>query len=89
MLCLSKSSCRLKRDETSKLSTIYIDVLLYRKKGKVGIMGDINCRVGTQAEFIDMDKSDEYLNLPDTIENISIDDIIEQATPLRALQMSH
>ena len=27
---------------------------------------------------MDMDKSDEYLNLPDTMENISIDDIIEE-----------
>ena len=80
-MCLSitpKSSCRLRGDDTSKLSTIYDDVLLYREKGEVVIMGDLNCRVGTQADFIDMDKSDEYLNLPDTMENISIDDIIEE-----------
>ena len=73
-----KSSCRLRGDDTSKLSTIYDDVLLYREKGEVVIMGDLNCRVGTQADFIDTDKSDEYLNLPDTMENISIDDIIEE-----------
>ena len=73
-----KSSCRLRGDDTSKLSTIYDDVLLYLEKGEVVIMGDLNCRVGTQADFIDMDKSDEYLNLSDTMENISIDDIIEQ-----------
>ena len=41
-------------------------------------MGDLNCRVGTQVDFIDIDKSDEYLNLPDIMEKISIDDIIEQ-----------
>ena len=74
----SKSSCRLRGDDTSKLSTIHDDEFLYREKGKVVIMGDLNCRVGTQADFIDMAKSDEYLNLPDAMENISIDDIIEE-----------
>ena len=43
-----KSSCRYQLEDVSKLDTLHNNVIKFKNKGHVIILGDINCRTGTE-----------------------------------------
>ena len=49
-----KSSGRFQLDDVSKLDKLHNDVMKFKRKGRVMILGNINCRTGTEDDFIDI-----------------------------------
>ena len=67
----------MRGDDQTKLDVIYDNVLDYREKGEVIIMGDLNCRVGQETDYIESDDGDRFLNLPAQLDHTNYDDIVD------------
>ena len=70
-----KSSCRYQLEDVSKLDILHNNVLRFKNKGHVIILGDINCRNGTEDDFIDVSKVNNFVQVPED-EDLHIDDVI-------------
>ena len=72
-----KSSCRYTPDDTCKLDILDNDVLKYKNlcRGRIVILGDLNCRTGTANDFTVSYSSNTFVTTPD-IDEIQIDDIM-------------
>ena len=70
-----KSSGRFQLDDVSKLDKLHHDVMKFKRKGRVMILGDINCRTGTEDDFIDIQPAEQFVVVPDD-DDIHINDAI-------------
>ena len=70
-----KSSGRFQLDDVSKLDKLHHDVMKFKRKGRVMILGDINCRTGTEDDFIDIQPVEQFVVVPDD-DDIHINDAI-------------
>ena len=52
-----RSSCRYIEDSMTKLQMLHNDITMYTCKGHIIVMGDINCRTGTDNDFIEQESS--------------------------------
>ena len=51
--------------------------MVYREKGEVIIMGDLNCRVRQETDYIESDDGDRFLNLPAQLDHTNFDGIVD------------
>ena len=73
-----RASCRHQGDDITKLQTIYNDIISYKMKGCVALLGDLNCRTGVKPDYITEDiDTPTHLILPVNIE-CTIDNVIEK-----------
>ena len=72
---LPKSSCRYQLEDVSKLDILQNNVIEFKNKGHVIILGDINCRTGTEDDFIDVPQVNNFVPAPGD-EDLHIDDVI-------------
>ena len=70
-----KSFCRYQLEDVSKLDTLHNNVIKFKNKGHVIILGDINCRTGTEDDFIDVPQENNFVLAPGD-EDLHIDDVI-------------
>ena len=70
-----KSSCRYQLEDVSKLDVLHNNIVKFKNKGHVIILGDINCRTGTEDDFIDVRQVKNFVQGPED-EDIHIDDLI-------------
>ena len=48
--------------------------------GRVIIMGDLNCRVGQEVDYIESDDGDRFLNIPSQLDHTNLEDIIGKSS---------
>ena len=70
-----KSLGRFQLDEVSKLDKLHHDVMKFKCKVHVMILGDINCKTGTEDDFIDIQPAEQFVAVPDD-DDIHISDVI-------------